>query len=168
MFKNGRVGGKPLSIICVNRTKLTLSYLGSWRYVLWRDLCLLRPFWTDIPWSKRWWSTIIALWSSRRCSHKSVRSRRWRNFWIEIDGLEVSRVQVAKFLGVLVDDKLSRSNDINLFVKMSQNISVIYKVKHMLENNHLLYCSLILPNLSYEYATIINHFKIKICCYNYV
>ena len=55
-----------------------------------------------------------------------------------IDGLEVSRVQLAKFLGVLVDEKLSWSNHINIFGKnASENISFIYKVKHMLENNQL-------------------------------
>jgi len=47
----------------------------------------------------------------------------------EIDRLEVSRVQIIKFLGVLVNEKLSWSNHINAVCK---NISVIYKVKHML------------------------------------
>ena len=68
------------------------------------------------------------------------------------DGLEVSRVQVTKFLGVLVDETLSWSNYINAVCKnVSRNIYVIDKVKHIVENNHLymLYCSLILPYLSY-------------------
>ena len=57
---------------------------------------------------------------------------------LKIDGLEVRRVQVTKFLGVLVDEKLSWSNYINAVCKdVWKNISVI-------ENNHLymLYCSL--------------------------
>jgi len=71
---------------------------------------------------------------------------------LKIGELEVSRVQVIKFLGILVDEKLSWSNHINDICKnVSKNISVICKVKHMLENNYLymLYCSLILPYLSY-------------------
>jgi len=70
----------------------------------------------------------------------------------KIDELEVNRVRVTKFLGVLVDEKLSWSNYINaVCLNVSKNIYVIYKVKHMLENNHLytLYCSLILPYLCY-------------------
>jgi len=66
----------------------------------------------------------------------------------KIDGLEVSRIQATKFLGVLVDEELSWSNHINAVCKKSlENIYIIYRVKHLLENNHLymLYCSLILP-----------------------
>jgi len=36
---------------------------------------------------------------------------------LNIDGLEVSRVQVTKFLGVLVDEKMSSSNQINAVCK---------------------------------------------------
>ena len=36
---------------------------------------------------------------------------------LKIDGLEVSRVQVTKFLGVMVDEKLSWSNHINALCK---------------------------------------------------
>ena len=42
---------------------------------------------------------------------------------LKIDGLEVSRVQVNKFLGVLVDEKLSWSNHINAVCK---NVSKIF------------------------------------------
>ena len=48
---------------------------------------------------------------------------------VKIDGLEVSRVQVTKFLGVLVDEKLLWSNHINAVCK---NVS-----KNMLEKKHL-------------------------------
>jgi len=46
----------------------------------------------------------------------------WNINKTKTDGLEVRRVQVTKFLGVLIDEKLSPSNYINilmLFVKMS-------------------------------------------------
>jgi len=60
---------------------------------------------------------------------------------LKIDELEVSRVQVIKFLGVLVDEKLSWSNRINPVCK---HIYIIYKVKHL----YMLYCLLILPYIS--------------------
>ena len=60
---------------------------------------------------------------------------------LKMDGLEVSRVQVTKFLVVLVDEKLSWSNRMNLVCKIvSKPISLIYEVKRMLEND-LLYTS---------------------------
>jgi hypothetical protein len=49
-----------------------------------------------------------------------------------------SILMVTKFLGVLVDEKLSWSDHINAVCKkVSKDISFIYKVKHMLGNNHL-------------------------------
>jgi hypothetical protein len=57
---------------------------------------------------------------------------------LKIDSLKVNRVQVTKFLGVLVDEKCSWSDHINAVYKnVSKNIYNIDKVKHMLENNHL-------------------------------
>ena len=55
--------------------------------------------------------------------------------------------------------KLSWSNHINTDCKdVSKNISVIYKFKHMLENNdlYMLCCSLILPYLSYACEMLVN------------
>jgi len=42
---------------------------------------------------------------------------------LKMDGLEVSRVQVTKFLEVMVDEKLSSSNHINAVCK---NVSKIF------------------------------------------
>ena len=62
----------------------------------------------------------------------------------KMDGLEVSRVRVTKFLGVLVDEKLSWSIILTLFVKMSifiQNPKIITLfTEHLgLFTEHLLY-----------------------------
>ena len=45
---------------------------------------------------------------------------------LKIDGLEVSRVQVTKFLAVLVDEKLLWSNRINVVCKMSRKIFLLF------------------------------------------
>jgi len=68
---------------------------------------------------------------------------------LEIGGLDVSRLHVTKFLGLLGDEKLSWYNHNNALCKnLSKNMPVIYKGERMLENTHL--CgSLILPYLSY-------------------
>ncbi len=45
---------------------------------------------------------------------------------------------VTKFLGVHVDDKLKWDVQINpVCQKLSKNISILYKVKHILDNNSL-------------------------------
>ena len=73
-------------------------------------------------------------------------------FNIQIDGVVVDRVHVTKFLGVLVDDALTWNNHITSACKnISKNMSMLYKVKHILNSNSLytLYCSLLLPYFSY-------------------
>ena len=69
-------------------------------------------------------------------------------FNIQIDGVVVDRVHVTKFLGVLVDDELTWNNHITSVCKnISKNMSMLYKVKLILNSNSLytLYCSLLLP-----------------------
>ena len=68
------------------------------------------------------------------CSHKrQTLSLSYQDLCkLKGDGLQVSRVQVAKFLGV--DEKFSWSNHNNAVCKnVPKNISVIYKVKHVWE-----------------------------------
>ena len=45
---------------------------------------------------------------------------------LKIDGLKVNRVQVTKFLGVLVDEKLSWSDHINAVCKNYQKIFLLF------------------------------------------
>ncbi len=64
-----------------------------------------------------------------------------------IDDQPIKRMCTVKFLGVSVDEQLSWGDH----VKMSQNISVLFKVKDLLSSYylHTLYCSLILPYMIY-------------------
>nr|XP_049573449.1 uncharacterized protein LOC125966909 [Syngnathus scovelli] len=71
---------------------------------------------------------------------------------IEIDGTEIERVQENKFLGVIIDDRLSWKPHIkNVKSKISRSMAVIYKAKELLDYHSLrtLYCSLVLPYLHY-------------------
>ncbi len=71
---------------------------------------------------------------------------------IVIDNMNVERVPVFKFLGVQVDEKLKWDAQINAVCKnISKGISILYKVKHILDTQILytLYCTLILPYMNY-------------------
>ena len=70
---------------------------------------------------------------------------------LKTDGLELNRVQVTKFVGVLVDEKLSWPNHINAVCKnVSKHISAIYKIKHTLVNSHLYMLCCSLMHVRYE------------------
>ena len=69
---------------------------------------------------------------------------------IEIDGVAINRVHENKFLGVIIDDKLSwKQHIIHVKHKVSRSIAVINKAKLVLDYKslHTLYCSLVLPYL---------------------
>lgn len=68
--------------------------------------------------------------------------------------METERVLKYKFLGVIIDDKIS-SNIYHIHNKVSRNISILSKVKLILDHRslHILYCSLISLYLHY-YAEI--------------
>ena len=71
---------------------------------------------------------------------------------LEIDGVAINRVNENKFLGVIIDDKLSWKQHItHVKLKVSRSIAVINKAKHFLDYKalHTLYCSLVLPYLHY-------------------
>ena len=71
---------------------------------------------------------------------------------VKIDGVDIERVYVYKFLGVTIDHKLSWKPQIkHVKSKLSRSISVLGKAKHILDHNslHILYCSMILPYLNY-------------------
>uniref|UniRef100_A0A669C5X4 Reverse transcriptase domain-containing protein n=1 Tax=Oreochromis niloticus TaxID=8128 RepID=A0A669C5X4_ORENI len=71
---------------------------------------------------------------------------------IRVNGIEIERVFENKFLGVLIDDKLSWKSHINhVTTKMSKTIAILYKTKHVLNKKSLytLYCSLLLPYMTY-------------------
>ena len=71
---------------------------------------------------------------------------------IHLDGCKLTRVSTAKFLGITIDENLTWKSQINDIYKVcSRNIGVLNKVKHFLPKQSLyqLYCSLILPYMTY-------------------
>ena len=71
---------------------------------------------------------------------------------IYVNEVEIDEVKSAKFLGVIIDNKLNWSMHIKqVQSKISKSISIMYKVKYLLDTSALLtlYNSLILPYLNY-------------------
>ena len=69
-----------------------------------------------------------------------------------IKGQNIERVKVTKFLGVLIDEKLSWKEHISLVHnKICKSLSILYKIRTIFDSHilRLLYCSLILPYLTY-------------------
>ena len=69
-----------------------------------------------------------------------------------INGIELERVSEIKFLGVLIDNKLSWKPHINYIkAKISKSIAILNKTKYLLNKTSLytLYCSFILPYMTY-------------------
>ena len=75
-----------------------------------------------------------------------------RKHLIEIDGIIIETVNCTKFLGVIVDNKLTWTQHINeLCNKVAKGIGIIRKVRHILNRKTLvnLYYTFIFPYLSY-------------------
>ena len=71
---------------------------------------------------------------------------------IELDGVELQRVNFTKFLGVLIDEKFSWLFHIDLVKnKISRAIGSMYRIKEKVDSQSLLmiYNTLILPYLMY-------------------
>lgn len=89
-------------------------------------------------------------------------SRRDTLVQISIDGVVLERVSEIKFLGVIIDDKINWKPHIkHVQTKLSRSISVINKAKQVLDHNslHILYCSLVLPYLTYGVEVWGNNYK---------
>ena len=74
------------------------------------------------------------------------------SFNVVIQQRSINRVSVNKFLGILIDDKLTWKDHITyISSKIVKNISVLNKVKYIFDcqSLKLVYCSLILPYLMY-------------------
>ena len=73
-------------------------------------------------------------------------------FDIYLDGCKLSRVQDAKFLGIIIDENMTWKKHIeNVCRVCSRNIGVLHKVKTFLPNDAMykLYCTLLLPYFNY-------------------
>lgn len=71
---------------------------------------------------------------------------------ITLDGTQLTRVNQTKFLGVIIDENLTWKDHIDAISKtISRNVGVLNKLKHFIPNRILysLYCTLILPYISY-------------------
>ena len=74
------------------------------------------------------------------------------NYMISINGMNINRVYVTKFIGVHIDSKLNWNEHICVIkTKVAKNVSIMNRVKHCKINSALysLYCTLILPYLNY-------------------
>ena len=74
------------------------------------------------------------------------------NTVINLCGNNLERVDVTKFLGVLIDSKLTWKNHIQYVkVKLSKCMAVLNRVKHIMNlySMRALYCALFLPYISY-------------------
>lgn len=71
---------------------------------------------------------------------------------VNIDGTQIESVQEYKFLGIIIDSKLTWKPHIrHTKTKIAKSLSIINSVKSLLDSNTLriLYCSLVLPYFSY-------------------
>ena len=69
-------------------------------------------------------------------------------FDVAINGISSNRVRVAKFLGVLIDEKLNWKDHIaNVKSKLSMSTAILYKCSQVINSQsmHILYSSLFLP-----------------------
>ena len=76
---------------------------------------------------------------------------------IVLNGTNIEQVTHTKFLGVTIDENLTRREHIKMVeTKVSKSISVLYKTMHVLDCQalHILYKSLVEPNI----IIIIQHF----------
>lgn len=80
----------------------------------------------------------------------SVNSSKMLNF--VLDDVNLDRVNITKFLGVLIDENLTWKYHIEAISKtISRNIGVLNKLKHFVPDQilHTLYCTLVMPYINY-------------------
>jgi hypothetical protein len=71
---------------------------------------------------------------------------------IKINNIEIERVYVATFLGVIIDAKFTWVDHIKMVQsKISKSCAILYKLKYVLNQRamYILYCTLILPYINY-------------------
>ena len=71
---------------------------------------------------------------------------------ISLNGVDIAKVSHAKFLGVLVDDKLTwKSHITHISNKVAKNIGILNKLRHRVPLNtlHTLYNTLLMPYFGY-------------------
>ncbi len=71
---------------------------------------------------------------------------------VYIDNIVIERVNYNKFLGVIIDSKLSWSDHVSYIChKMSKKLSVMHRVNWLLNKSalYMIYCTLVLSYISY-------------------
>lgn len=71
---------------------------------------------------------------------------------LKICDVEIERVYETKFLGAVIDHKLTWKQHIDYIKgKISKSIAILYKSRDILNSKalYIIYCSLILPYISY-------------------
>ena len=84
---------------------------------------------------------------------------------VYIDNIVIERVNCKTILGVLIDSKLSWSDHVSYIRhKMSKNLSVMHRVKWLLNKSalYMIYCTLVLPYISYCCEICGNTYKTRI------
>ncbi len=84
-----------------------------------------------------------------------------------INGMELERVCVTKFLGIMIDHRLTWTEQIKITrQKISKSLSILYKVKDILDTHSLLtlYNTLILPYLNYASEIWGNTYQSQLAC----
>src|SRR5688572_31474257 len=82
------------------------------------------------------------------CSKRKIELNLDCNMTINIDNQNITRVSSSKFLGVHIDEQLTWNEHItNISKKLSKNIGIICRVRHLLPRYILvnLYYSLVYP-----------------------
>ena len=68
------------------------------------------------------------------------------NYSVSINGMEITRVYVTKFIGVFMDSQLNWSDHVSVIKrKMAKNVSVMNRVRQLLSRSALysLYCTVL-------------------------
>ena len=89
------------------------------------------------------------------------------NVCISMNNSIITRVRATKFLGVIIDEKLTWKDHISLVrSKLAKTVVILYRVRYLLNRSALfiLYCSLFLPYLTYCAEIWGNTYKSNIQC----
>ena len=70
------------------------------------------------------------------------------------NNIEIKRESSVKFLGVIIDEKLTWKNHIEVVEKISKNIGVLYRASHLLDFKNLLKIYFSFIHIYISYANI--------------
>ena len=78
------------------------------------------------------------------------------SYAIVVDGQEVRRVKIVKYLGMMVDDKLAWDQHVDyISSKITRNIGILKRIKHFIPQESLLYLYQTLTEPYFRYCSIV-------------